>query len=394
MSILDIFESCASKSVKREQTEQVLTFLDVETPNWRNDRVCQIALIQTDEKGIVLDKLTHLVNPEERFDDVNMSIHGITPMDVKNAPTFPELWTDALADKVLGTKIVAHNAPFDLSTILKTLRCYEIDTPSFDYACTQKMMQAAHPHLSSYKLPAACGYYNIEVENHHDAFSDASACRELFWHIIDETGHAPTFQTYCYEGPSEIRPKNHYRVKFAAETSELQILKSLSEKVLEDEKVSTAEAYGLLFAIENLPNASNDAVIKSLKALLQETIVDGWIDEGESEKLVASLRKITDPVAQFSDSEHDIVFAEKCFCLSGDFDHGSKSQIGSMIEAKGGTILKSVTKKCDYLIVGGQGNEAWSMGNYGNKVKKALDWQEKGVPIQIVSEEELFQHLA
>ena len=34
------------------------------------------------------------------------------------------------------------------------------------------------------------------------------------------------------------------------------------------------------------------------------------------------------------------------------------------------------------------------MGNYGNKVKKALDWQEKGVPIQIVSEEELFQHLA
>lgn len=91
MSILDIFESHASKSVKREQTEQVLTFLDVETPNWRNDRVCQIALIQTDEKGIVIDKLTHLVNPEERFDDVNMSIHGITPMDVKNAPTFPEL---------------------------------------------------------------------------------------------------------------------------------------------------------------------------------------------------------------------------------------------------------------------------------------------------------------
>ena len=62
MSILDIFESRASKSVRRGQTEQVLTFLDVETPNWRNDRVCQIALIQTDEKGIVLDKLTHLVN--------------------------------------------------------------------------------------------------------------------------------------------------------------------------------------------------------------------------------------------------------------------------------------------------------------------------------------------
>lgn len=192
MSILDIFETPARKSVKGEQTEQVLTFLDVETPNWRNDRVCQFALIQTDEKGIILDKLTHLVNPEERFDDVNMSIHGITPMDVKNAPTFPELWTDALAEKVLGTKIVAHNAPFDLSTILKTLRCYEIDAPSFDYACTQKMMQAAHPHLSSYKLPAACGFYNIEVENHHDAFSDASACCELFWHIIGETGHAPT----------------------------------------------------------------------------------------------------------------------------------------------------------------------------------------------------------
>lgn len=394
MGILDMFETPANKAVKSGQTEQVLTFLDVETPNWRNDRVCQIALIQTDEKGVVLDKLTHLVNPEERFDDVNMSIHGITPTDVKKAPTFLELWSDTLAKKVLGTKIVAHNAPFDLSTIWKTLSSYEIDIPPFDYACTQRMMQVAHPSLSSYKLPAACGFYHIEVENHHDAFSDASACCELFWRIVAETGHVPRFQIYRYEGRSEIRPRNSHKVKFAAETAELQILKSLSEKVLEDGKVSTDEAYGLLFTLDNLPNASDDAVVKNLKTLLQESIIDGWIDEGESKKIVVTLRKITDPIAQISESEHVIVFAEKYFCLSGDFDHGPKSQIGSIVEAKGGTILKSVTKKCDYLIVGGQGSEAWSMGNYGNKVKKALEWQEKGVPVQIISEEELFQHLA
>lgn len=52
-------------------------------------------------------------------------------------------------------------------------------------------------------------------------------------------------------------------------------------------------------------------------------------------------------------------------------------------------MLKGVSKKCDYVIVGGQGSEAWTTKNYGTKVKKALDLQAKGDDIIIAREADL-----
>lgn len=60
------------------------------------------------------------------------------------------------------------------------------------------------------------------------------------------------------------------------------------------------------------------------------------------------------------------------------------------IMSKGGVMLKSVTKSCNYLAVGALGSDAWSFGNYGNKVKKAMEWKAKGQPIKIISEMTLF----
>lgn len=56
--------------------------------------------------------------------------------------------------------------------------------------------------------------------------------------------------------------------------------------------------------------------------------------------------------------------------------------------AQGGIVGKSVTKKTDYLIVGELGSDMWSSGNYGSKVKKAMELQEKGSTIVIVKEGE------
>ena len=75
--------------------------------------------------------------------------------------------------------------------------------------------------------------------------------------------------------------------------------------------------------------------------------------------------------------------------MSGNFEHGSKGVIASYIEKMGGSCIKSVTKKCNYVVVGGCGNEMWSTGKYGSKVKKAMDWQSKGVSIEIIGENEL-----
>ena len=63
------------------------------------------------------------------------------------------------------------------------------------------------------------------------------------------------------------------------------------------------------------------------------------------------------------------------------------------MQEKGAIIKKNVAKSLDYLIVGGNGNENWSCGNYGSKVKRALELQEKGASIQILKEEEMLAHV-
>ena len=83
------------------------TFIDVETPNRRNDRICSIGAVVTDQDGTVVEKKSYLVNPESSFDDINVRIHGIAPVD----------------------GVVAHNARFDLSVLTKPLVSYDIPSP-------------------------------------------------------------------------------------------------------------------------------------------------------------------------------------------------------------------------------------------------------------------------
>ena len=63
--------------------------------------------------------------------------------------------------------------------------------------------------------------------------------------------------------------------------------------------------------------------------------------------------------------------------------------VEGLLTNMGGIPVKSVTKKTDYVIVGSQGSDAWSAGNYGSKIKKALELQEKGIAIQIIKESDL-----
>ena len=66
-------------------------------------------------------------------------------------------------------------------------------------------------------------------------------------------------------------------------------------------------------------------------------------------------------------------FENKSFCLSGNFEYGSKAEVAEYITSKGGLIDKGVKKTTNYLVVGEEGSSRYSNGNYGTKVKKALE---------------------
>lgn len=91
-----------------------------------------------------------------------------------------------------------------------------------------------------------------------------------------------------------------------------------------------------------------------------------------------------------SEVTEKINLSGKSVCLTGAFTTGSRSSVQKQIENLGAVVVKGVSSKTDYLIVGGSGSADWKFGNYGGKVQKALEYQEKGKNIKIVSEEDIF----
>ena len=130
-------------------------------------------------------------------------------------------------------------------------------------------------------------------------------------------------------------------------------------------------------------NYPYDIIYEKVTDILEDRI----ITDSERKELLTLLIEQSDPIQHHAEECENIDFNGKTICLTGDFDSGSRSEIEKMFENAGSIISKNVTLKTDYLIVGGSGSSAWSCGNYGNKVKKALELQEKGEPIKIIRED-------
>lgn len=45
------------------------------------------------ENGAITDEFYSLVNPETHFDNFNVRLTGISENMVRNAPTFPDIWS-------------------------------------------------------------------------------------------------------------------------------------------------------------------------------------------------------------------------------------------------------------------------------------------------------------
>ena len=85
--------------------------IDFETADhWRDSaRSAGVALV---ENGRITETFHRLIRPP-RKDFVFTCIHGLTSSDVRNSPTFPQMWPE-LRDFIDEEGfLVAHNAPFD-----------------------------------------------------------------------------------------------------------------------------------------------------------------------------------------------------------------------------------------------------------------------------------------
>ncbi len=176
------------------------TVIDIETPNVNGDSLCQIAVQEVCDRRLVRE-FCSLVNPQDYFDMRCIQVHGIAPQDVENSPRLEELWP-ILSSYCTNTVLVAHNAIFDVSVLSKSLAKSGINFNNIPYLCTYRLAHRllregcenknVNPMFSGegiekpeptgrrhFGLKALCELYNIEMRRHHDALSDAQACRQL-----------------------------------------------------------------------------------------------------------------------------------------------------------------------------------------------------------------------
>lgn len=155
-----------------------------------------------------------------------------------------------------------------------------------------------------------------------------------------------------------------------------------------DDWLNDREINGLKKWLDDQPRSA-DKTMQLVISAVNNVLQDGIITEDEGDYLFSLFDSIINPVSE----EEGLSLQNKKFVLSGDFSSGSKTDIKEQVEKSGGIVVSSVSKKVDYVVVGSLGSDAYSFGNYGTKVKKAMELQAEGVPISIIEEATLMDAL-
>lgn len=160
--------------------------IDFETANSSRSSACALGLVEVKD-GVITAEHSWLIDPQQRFDGMNISIHGITPSMVIGQPTFHELWP-TVELLLHGRIVVAHNAAFDMSVLRYCLDGMSISYPSFQYLCTYLLGKKMLPELPSHKLNVVSEHFGIELK-HHDALDDARAAALVLLMLMERESH-------------------------------------------------------------------------------------------------------------------------------------------------------------------------------------------------------------
>ncbi|WEN15444.1 hypothetical protein PY254_01850 [Rhodanobacter sp. AS-Z3] len=178
----------------------------------------------------------------------------------------------------------------------------------------------------------------------------------------------------------------------------LGALLGIATGVLADGQLSDAE---IRFLDDWLKN--NSAIATTwpgdvIHARIKSVLADGRISEDERAHLVTSLQQLVGgTLAELAASTHvtqllpyeepAISYPNSTFCLTGDFVFGPRNICAQTISGLGSIVKSGVSKRIQYLIVGGLGSDEWKHGSFGTKVEKAMELKNSGACIAIVHED-------
>jgi DNA polymerase-3 subunit epsilon len=160
--------------------------VDVETANSDPASICSIGLVHF-KAGEVIRQLKVLLNPEDRFDPMNVSIHGITPDQVTRAPTMRAMFP--MIASALSTTIVVHHTHFDRTALTRAADRSGYPAPQ----CTWLDSAIVVRHTWERFAKRGFGLENLAAEfgisfKHHDPCEDARVAGLILLRAMTVTG--------------------------------------------------------------------------------------------------------------------------------------------------------------------------------------------------------------
>ena len=160
--------------------------LDVETANSDMASICQIGVARFTD-GHLVDSWSSLVDPQDWFSPVHISIHGIEPDAVIGQPTLPEI--AEIIHSMLDGKVVVHHTHFDRVAILRAYAKHMLPVPQSIWLDSARVCRRTWSDIatSGYGLHDVCEKIGYQFK-HHDALEDAKAAGHILLAAMAESG--------------------------------------------------------------------------------------------------------------------------------------------------------------------------------------------------------------
>ena len=148
---------------------------------------------------------------------------------------------------------------------------------------------------------------------------------------------------------------------------------------------------------------TDQPVMRTLYQRVDDVLRDGFADEEERAELLHTLNQFSGRDFELGevlkstslplcDPAPSLAFSGVSYCFTGTFNFGNRQACHTAFEERGATA-GSLCKSTEVLVIGVYATESWRHSNFGNKIIRAVDWRDQGLPIAIVSEEHWHGHL-
>ncbi len=180
--LVDDLKEIVTDSKNQSLMDRFVVF-DIETTGFSSEKnhIIEIGAVKV-EDGVIVDRFSSYVNPEEPIPFRIEKLTGISDQDVVDAPLIDVVLPQFLAF-CEGSVLVAHNAQFDVGFI--RANALRLGYPfAFTYVDTLALARVLLPGHAKFTLDAVAKIVGVSLENHHRAVDDAEATAHIFVKFI------------------------------------------------------------------------------------------------------------------------------------------------------------------------------------------------------------------